>query len=236
MRRNFTSNSILIGVSAVVATVGVAAWAAGRHAAAGPRADRATSTDSEPDQKRLDEEVAVLPEGEVRITDDAYPAVYALMQGQLSAQFGEGPVPGPSNRIKSAQMVQTTQGILTVYELGDGAVRLLATAFSGDEADAASPVVGPAFAATITKDGIEVTSVDEYALAEFVGEPTALAGTDGDGRAAANNNARLQTVIGPCENRGGTMCCFVLTDTQACVCCFSLAPGSTPVCNCAPVN
>lgn len=232
MRRVFTSNSILIGVSAVVATVGVAAWAAGRHAAAGPPADRATSTDSEPEQKRLNEEVAVLPEGEVRITADAYPAVYALMQRQLSAQFGEGAAPEPSNRIKSAQMVQTTRGILTIYELGDGAVRLLATAFSGDEADAASPVVGLAFAAAITKDGIEVTSVDEYALAEFVGEPTSLAGTDGVGRAAASNDARLETVVGPCKNSENTTCCLVTTDTQACICCFSLDPGSTPVCKC----
>ena len=170
-----------------------------------------------------------MPEGEVSITPETYPAVFALMQAQLSGAVGQQTDTPLSNRVKSAQMVNTSHGILTVYELGDGVVRLLATAVSDNGIEPGE--VNPAFAAIVTEDGIELTSVNEHGLAQFVG-PAA----EGPAGVARSPQAPLAPSIGPCENRGGTTCCFVVTDDSACVCCFSLVPGSTPVCNCMPIS
>ncbi|RME39030.1 MAG: hypothetical protein D6788_06275 [Planctomycetota bacterium] len=217
----------------------LAAWAGGKKAAPRPPRDATESALPPVQQDRLEEEVAKMPPGEVIMQprEEDYPALFALMRSLV----GEKPETQLRKRIRSTELVDLAGGVLAVVEPGDGTVRLLGMAVTGAGTESEPTEFIPAFSATITRQGIEMTSADEYGLAHFASDVVqeveqAPAGAGESNTGAMADAGTAGSTVGPCKSTVNGTCCLVVTDTKACVCCFSLSPNVVPVCQCTDLK
>jgi hypothetical protein len=174
------------------------------------------------------QESATLTEGR-EVTEQEAPEIYQAFREHLAG--GERPAPSPREPLMRS--VETTSGTLAILERGDGAVRLLAVALNHDNPDLNNADQGIAFSATITKDGVKISSVDTDRLARFVGtEQTGIANTDEGGASATQPDPVGVSVAMDCKATATEICCVVATEKVFCSCCVS---NGTPKCQCVPL-
>lgn len=237
MARDMSSRTVTLfkyvgaGLS-IVAFVSLAAWASERPGAPRSPGGKEASADSVPqpsEQDAVEMELSTIPDGDqFELTQESHPEMFQAIHAQLGGVFpGHQP---PASPLESRHLIRTRGGLLAVFELGDGIVRLQGTAVDFDNPDLDRAAMRPAFTAEVTEFGIEVTSMDVDALIRFTGADSA-----GVTREAGGELPTTEATVGPCENHAGTTCCFVTTEQEACICCFRLAPPiQPPMCQCNP--
>ncbi len=121
----------------------------------------------------LVQELETLPDAvTIQLTEEAYPEVYRFFRGRIAAK-DKATVPSPKTAGccgagASLRAVPTTGGILGILDKGDGVVHVLAYAIDHKDPDL-TETDGLALSAIITRDGVEVLSMDMDRLSRFVG-------------------------------------------------------------------
>ena len=176
------------------------------------------------------QEEAVTESESTVVTEQEAPDLFL----SLRQQFGD--IERHQSPSPSLRSVETKGGTLAVLEK-DGVVRLLAVAINHENPDSTSQ--GLAFSATITKDGVTISSVDKDFLARFVSKEQTGITADAGGVAAVTAPVPVPPPADPlvhvdCVKTPGGTTCLVVTETHFCICTVTGTPA-VAACTCVPL-
>lgn len=176
--------------------------------------------------------------GELPVQEPAIMFEGAPVSGAEAAEISQAlrehlaGVQRPAKKEPFIKTVEMPGGNLAILDRGDGVIQLVAFAFNRENPNLQSGDAGVAFSAVITKEGVEVPSVDAHLLPYFIGENLAEhRAVESQGGVAVSPN---ESVLGPCNMVPGGACCVVLTNTALCYCCVGSA-GSGCLCTQIPL-
>ena len=198
---------------------------------------------ADPNPGPLVEDLETLPDGvTMQLTEQKYPEVYDFFRERIAAKeqaaVSTSRAAGCCGAGSSVRAVQTTGGVLSILDRGDGVVHVLAFVIDDENPDLGN-MDGLALSAIITEDGVEILSMDMDRLARFIGGKRGGA-VDADSAVASieeeadGGGSETLDVAIDCNWTSARVCCAVATDSRFCVCCASLNPINVG-CGCMPL-